>query len=254
MARDIQWEIGQKILGLKPGPLEAILPAGKLTAEEALAVYESGYRIRLKESLQETFGATCLCLGGEIFDSIAIEFIKKYPSRFYSLSHYGETWPQFLRDQKQLADYPFLCDLANFEWQFCELFHAALDSSEPYDLSQAGDDFNLRLVDHIRLFQSRYSLLNLWNAYVRDAEQMPKWDEPQNFILYRHGNDLRTRQLTLSEFYLLHYLQQSKPISVCVDNLTTLGLKIDEEAIGNLFSFLAVEGLIKSLTAKCIAE
>ncbi len=243
------WELSQKILGLGEGPVNEVFPAGKLSAQQALGVYANGYQVRLIDSLLETYGCVFTCLGAESFTKIAKEYIQIHPSRSYSLSHYGEHFPIFLKNHPSLQDFPFLPDLAQFEWEFCELFHAKLDTADALDLAKTDQrDFNLKYVSHLRLFQFSYAVLDLWNAVQKEAAEMPKWDHPQCLILYRAGTDLRLRELSLTEYYFLHFLK-SKSLTESVSEVEALGLCIKAETVSSLFTFLAAEGLIK-----CIAE
>ncbi len=248
---DPQWEFAQKILGLNDGSLLEITPAGTLTASQALDVYQTGYQVRLVDSLRETYSAVAHCVGGESFKSLALEFIEKNPSRFYNLSHYGEGFGKFLRAHDNLKSFPFLGELAEFEWEFCHLFHAALEQCGEVDLAKtsSGKDFKIQFVPHLRVFRYDYGIINLWHGYTHSSDDLPAWKTPQNLILYRSGMDLRLREINLSEYFLLHFLMQSESLNGAFERLDGLGLKLTESRVSEIFSFLMAEGLIK-----CIAE
>jgi hypothetical protein len=224
MANDIQSELSQ---------WGEVVPAGKLTVKEALEVYRDGYHARLVDSLRETYSAVNFFLGDEKFTELALDFTKNNSSSFYNLNHYGQGFAKTL-------PLPFLAELAHFEWEFCRLFHAKLDKSQMLK-EIPNHDFKLTFVSHLRIFQYKYGIVNLWNAYANSSDDSPDWQTPQNLILYRQGSDLRIKELSNSEYALLHLLMQAKTMA------TGFAVDLDEEAVSALFSFLAAEGLILSI-------
>lgn len=253
---DPRWEFSQKILGLAEGPVLDILPAGSLTAATALEVYQTSYQVRLVDSLKETYSAVSHCLGEATFRKLALEFLKKNPSQFYSLSHYGVGFGRFLRDHDNLKSFPFLSELAEFEWEFCILFHSSLEASEGFNLAliAGSEDFSIELVKHLRVFRGDYGIVNLWRGYTHSSQELPDWKTPQSLVLYRFGTDLRLREINLSEYFLLHFLMQSESLSAALEKVAGLGLTLTKASISDIFAFLTAEGLIKSGSPKCIAK
>ena len=71
-----------------------------LSAVERLEIYGYAYYARLLECLKEEFPAVLHAVGEEAFDSFALGYLQKYPSRSYTLFELGAKFPQYLHETR----------------------------------------------------------------------------------------------------------------------------------------------------------
>lgn len=83
-------------------------------------IYQQAYQIRLLESLRDDFPKVEELIGDDEFQKLALEFIKKHPSKYVNLGEYSQNFPLFLKE-KSLE----LFELASVEWIFILSSHAA---------------------------------------------------------------------------------------------------------------------------------
>ncbi len=75
---------------------KVISGSSSFTAQQRLAVYQQGYRLRLIECLAAEFPVLQLYLGNALFDAFAHGYISRLPSSHYSLYQLGERFADFL--------------------------------------------------------------------------------------------------------------------------------------------------------------
>lgn len=90
-----------------------------------LEIYHGGYRLRLLEALTMDY-PQCQALidtlfGENAFEQAGLEYLKQYPSHHFSVRYFGKYFPEFLSKMMPYSDYPYLAELADFEWSilFC---------------------------------------------------------------------------------------------------------------------------------------
>ncbi|MCY1704779.1 HvfC/BufC N-terminal domain-containing protein [Pannonibacter sp. SL95] len=95
-------------------------PAGK-----RFAVYRNNVVVSLTESLKATYPAVTALLGEEYFSALARLYINAHPPQSPILSRYGAELSEFVATFAPLAAYPYLADVARFEWAWLQSYHAA---------------------------------------------------------------------------------------------------------------------------------
>jgi hypothetical protein len=218
---------------------------GRLTAEEAVAVYRKGYPSRLTEALGETYEACWRVLGDEEFLAAAAAYVARTPSRSHNLSDYGEGFAEFLESRPSAASAPFIGDLARFEWTFKDLFHAKPHAGlTPAVLAaKARPDAVLRLGGAVRLLSLRHRVHGIWRRDRADDTplQPGDWDGAERLVLYKNGgNPVFVRELSAPGHAALSGLARGLPLQ---DALAAAD-GLDAEGARSLFSFLAESGLV----------
>lgn len=93
----------------------AVLPSASLTPMERIAIYRRMFVLRMTESMAIDYPGVKSFLGEEAFDRIVTEeYVRKYPSKSYTLNHLGRFFPEFL-NSSGLPEKNFLSDLARLE-------------------------------------------------------------------------------------------------------------------------------------------
>ena len=101
----------------------------KLSAVERLEVYANAYFYRIRDCLEDDFGALHAVLGERRFHNLATSYLIAFPPRHPSLRFAGERLPDFVRDHPAAASFRddprWLGDLARLEWAIVQAFDAA---------------------------------------------------------------------------------------------------------------------------------
>jgi len=96
--------------------------SGRATPERQLSIYSVGYRLRLKEVLENDYPAMLTTLGEEQFEQLADAYINAHPSHYFSLREFGKHFPTYISTLHFMEDIPWITQLALFEWNLGQAF------------------------------------------------------------------------------------------------------------------------------------
>ncbi|UUZ51463.1 DNA-binding domain-containing protein [Massilia sp. B-10] len=102
--------------------LDAVRRQGALGPQARLAIYHNAYRARMREALCEAYERTWTYIGDALFETLAAAYLDAHPSSSSNLRWFGGGFPAFLA--QELADYPWVAELAGFEWTLGLAFDA----------------------------------------------------------------------------------------------------------------------------------
>ena len=136
----------------------------KLDAVRRLEIYATAYFIRIHNSLKEDYATVHAVLGDELFLELIREYLNVHVPRHFSLRYAGKHLPPFLKRHSLQEQYPFLADLAAFEWELLEAFDAAdAVALELSDLEacapEAWPNLHLQLVPSVRFLTAQFQFL-----------------------------------------------------------------------------------------------
>jgi hypothetical protein len=155
-------------------PLE-LIPSTKLTIKESLDIYRNGYFSRLTDVLGEHFEACWKILGDQLFLSICNDYILKHPSSEWNINRYGKLFPSVLASNPVSENYPFLNNLAEFEWNKQNLFHEKDDLGLPATASTSmNENSKLEFVSSIHIGASPYNIPEIFNSAKNNKEFLLK--------------------------------------------------------------------------------
>lgn len=101
----------------------------KLDAVGRLEVYANAYFYRIRDCLEDDFGALHATLGEPRFHNLATAYLVAFPPRHPSLRFAGDRLPDFIRSHPTAASFRndrlWLADLARLEWSIVRAFDAA---------------------------------------------------------------------------------------------------------------------------------
>ncbi len=95
------------------------------TDKPGLEIYNHAYQIRLIEVLSLDFPVLKQLLGDDEFEVMGSEFTREFPSCSFSLRTFGKNLSQFLDSDSKYSKYPYLAELAAFEWFLTDVFDVA---------------------------------------------------------------------------------------------------------------------------------
>jgi hypothetical protein len=102
---------------------------GRLDATGRLGVYANGYFFRIRDALEEDFGALHGALGEAAFHNLITAYLIFHPPTHPSLREAGRRLPGFLAGHRAAASFRERCpwgpDLAALEWALQDAFDAA---------------------------------------------------------------------------------------------------------------------------------
>ncbi len=234
------------------GFIEKIIPGGSLSNEEAIAVYQQAYKARFTDVLGETFESVWWVLGDTQFFEVAHAYIYTHFENVYNLSEYGKKFPEFLSKNLLLKTYPFLADLANFEWTFKELFHEEdARGMNAEDLMGTALDgaIILRFKKACILFSSDYDVVSIWDHRKDQSKEglHIHWQNKINCMMYKYNKEIFIKKLEAFEFQLLTYLHLGNSLEASLELLYSNFPSITSENISNLFSFLSGALIIEKI-------
>jgi hypothetical protein len=96
----------------------------RLSSVERLDIYANMYFYRIRDALKEDFPAVLKILGEIGFHNLITDYLVRHPSTHYSLRYAGEKLPLFIKKHPFNKKYPFLAELARFEWALLTAFDA----------------------------------------------------------------------------------------------------------------------------------
>lgn len=182
-----------------PVPAGVVGPGGR-PAGKRFAVYRNNVVVSLTESLKATYPAVAALLGDEYFSALARLFMSAHPPKSPILSRYGGELSDFVAGFSPLAPYPYLADVARFEWAWLESYHAA-DAArlDPADLAsvapEALGDVRLQAHPASRLLVSGFPVFDLVVANRFEPEVSVPIDllESQTVLFSRPDIDVMFR-------------------------------------------------------------
>lgn len=242
--KQIQQELANTITGTQVDRVSEWIGAPKgMRPSEALEIYRRGHIARMTEALGETFETVWWVLGDDLFFSLCEDYLHKFPSRSYNLNDFGARFVDYLRQVRKQLPAPFLIDLADFEWQFQEVFHAKhtpLNASEILtqirDLSTTRFSFS----SASRVLEYPYAVYTLWQQRKSDPERSAElmWDTPQSLLLYRHSENVHVLRLIQTDYFILKGLCLGRSVGDVLAEASTRFPEMKEDTVSNLFEFL----------------
>ena len=190
----------------------AIRPGG-IGVDKRLAIYHHAYRMRLVDTLRDSFGHTLLYVGDEHFNAAALTYIEGHPSQHASLRWYGGGFAASLAARFDEA--PEIAELAQLDWALRHAFDgpdaqvftlADLAAVAPEAWAQVG--FTLHPT-YARL-QLQHNTLAIWQALDQDGTppEAAPLAEPGELLIWRRGHQPHFRSLQPLEAAALDGLHQ----------------------------------------------
>ncbi|MES2743100.1 MAG: DNA-binding domain-containing protein [Pseudomonadota bacterium] len=199
LQRDFQtYVLGQG--GASPAIGAAVREQFGLPAERRLAIYYHAYRSRLRAALSESFDKTWTYLGDDVFAELADGYVQAHPSRSGNLRWFGADFAAHAA--RALPDYPFVAELAQFEWALGLAFDAAdtavigaddLRHLAPQDWERAV--FGLHPC--VQLLPMRWNSVAIWQA-LGQGETPPQpepADADRHWLVWRCAGQPHFRSL-----------------------------------------------------------
>ena len=237
---------------LPQGLLKMLKPIKNFNVKQCLEVYRNAKKVTLSESLYENFSACARVVGDKDFFSICEDYLNKHTSKYYNLEDYGDDFPCFLEKQSICNDFPFLYDLAVFEWKFKEVFHAKYQEYDAQrELANVADfsQIKLSLQAGTALIKSDFRIKEIWD--LRNSNEFEfDWEallNPSLFFLYKVDDRIYIKDLQPMEYDLIALLLKGLSIGEVMENISEDYKSPDLKRVEHTFQFLISNRLISQI-------
>lgn len=226
----------------------------KADASNRLAVYQHGYRMRLREALATEFPGLAL-LAGRRFARLLDDYVAAHPSTHFNIRWHGAGLAGFLTRTAPWRDQPALAEMAQLDWAISTAFDAVdqgtVSAAELAGIAPEGwAALRLHPLPHAHLLRSTCNV----DAFRRAADRgdprpaLRRWRRPRHLLVWRPALDVRYRQVETGELpALLGALNGDTFAHLC----ERLAQRHGDSALPRMAALLAQwlgEGLIGRLT------
>jgi len=219
-----------------------------LSPAQRIAIYRNAFHISLREALAATYPALEKLVGTECFADLANRFLRTTPPDQPVLAEYGGGFADYLANQPELADYPFLPDVARLEWAM-NLAHeapaAATIDPAAYAAIPIEDTPRLRLTPHpsCQRLSSPWAIDEIWQAQQpgEEATNLTDWAKPVELLVWRQTSVVY-RRLSIGDAYLYDQLAAGFPLiqaaeaALAADETLNLGQILADHLIGGVYA------------------
>ena len=232
MLHEEQKAIAQSLLSGIPADAEDLIVAGEISAAARLRIYRNHFLISLTSALGQTFPVFQRLVGEGYFKGLAKDFILAHPPEAPCLFEYGGVFSDFCQTRTELAQYPYLPDMARFEWAINQAYHApevaskSLQTLALYPPDQLSAML-FKLHPSLSLLSSDYPLAAIWRTNNRPAGEEDEIDLSQGgvrLMIWRQGDDTVWRELTAAEFTFMQALVEGVSLGKAVERASGLDL------------------------------
>ena len=184
-------------------------------------IYRNNRAGSLIAALQDTYPVLNRLLGNDFFHAAARQFIDQHPPSGPILSEYGDGFGHFIQQFPNTANYPYLEDIAQLEWERLRSYHAAdeltlgaedLQSIEPAQLLAS------QLTPHsaVAVIKSKWAIGSLWANSQTDTMKQLDLSQAEIVLISRPQWNVQLKLLSTESAMFMQLL--------------TNGLSIEEAA------------------------
>ncbi len=238
---------------LQTGFLDALF--GAEPSEGRLQLYQNNVRANFADSLRSTYPAVWRLVGEDYFRQAALQFQRSHPSRSGDLTHVGRGFPEYLAALHGDDGYRYLGDVARLEWLCQEALlgaeHAPLSIERLRAVAPSDyDALRFELHPTLRLYQSPYPALSIWEANVANEAEPELIDlraGADRLALMRRALKLTVLALSGGEFAFLTAIERGAAFGEAIASAGACEQEFD--AGEALRRFIAVEAIVDFATA-----
>lgn len=182
------------------------------------AVYRNNVTVGLVRAMEANFPAIRQLLGETYFTGLSRAFVQAHPPASPLLFHYGDHFAAFLSAQEDLAQYPYLADVARLEQLWRRAYHAA--DAKPLAreaLAHLGTEdlmtARFRLHPAAALLSSRYAVYAIFSANRGSAGVVAAAARAECVLVTRPRFDVEVRLISLAEYAFLRSLAEKATLA-----------------------------------------
>lgn len=193
--------------------------------KRGLQAYQANGLALAERALTAAYPAVAQLIGADSFGPLAHHFWRQHPPARGDMAEWGSELAEFLEATEQLADEPFLGDVARIEWALHRAGMAADAVPDLPSFAVLGEacDATLVLSDGVAVLASRYPVVSLVNAHITSepslsqAAALLKSGVAEHALVWRQGFKPRVRTSSAAEHALLLALQAGQSLEKALD-------------------------------------
>jgi len=227
--------------------------------KRGLAIYRNNLLATSRQALAITFPTLKHLIGEDVFNYACQQYLILSPPTQGDWGVWGEGFADLLKDLPQLAEYPFVADIATLDWLRHQSMRAKdsrldVDSVKMLATTELNDLYLALSPSHF-LMRSKYPVIEFWLAhqnsdkgstadlkqdYLEQAEDnLSTINFEQRVLIYRPNYKAEVRELCMTDYHWLTQIGQGISIGKALDNLAGedfdfaqwLGLAIEQNII-----------------------
>jgi hypothetical protein len=182
-------------------------------------VYRNNFIVLNGDALADMYPTIKRLVGDEAFRVLASAYVRSHPPQARTLLYYGDHFPAFLESIPELAELPYLADIARIEFAWTEAYHA---QEHPV---LTGDQISgitaealgqCQLMPHPTMHSigSNYPIYSIWLAnQACDTDELISLDQGESYVIVlRPDVDVEVRAVSRGAFHFLNQLQSGAVI------------------------------------------
>ncbi|AOW14559.1 hypothetical protein LPB72_05845 [Hydrogenophaga crassostreae] len=232
-ALQTQQEALVKALFARPGEasvhaeLLPLLDQCSLQSQRGLQAYQANGHALAERSLRAAFPVIEHMVGSNSFNALARDLWHQHPPERGDLAQWGAALPAFVASNPQLADAPYLSDVAQVEWA---LHRAAFEADTPPDpasfvrlTEEDPETLALTLAPGVHTVTSRFPVASLVLAHLQDhpnlaeATDRLRRGDAETALIWRQDMKPRLMLCTDVAAALIALLQSGRDIADALD-------------------------------------
>lgn len=245
-------------------------------------VYNEAYFARIHDAIAADFSGVRRCIGHAGFQQLVADYLVAHPPQHFSLRYIGQHLPAFVGQQPLLNDYPYLAELADFEWQLFDIYDAAdvplLSETQLQQVPPAEwPQLPLRAQPAVRLGRYAWPVDRIYEAVLDETERTkshemhyasnavsrpqqdisptapliaPTWQpEATPLLLWRPQLDVKYRRCTAEEFTLLQTIMTGTHFATLCEQALAVFAEMDAASLphklGGLLQRWVQDGILE---------
>ena len=140
-----------------------------------IRIHQQSHFGKQRQALQEIYTVFARLVGEDFFSYVVRQYLDEDPNLTFDIHLYGKSFPEFIASFEPCQSYPYLKDMAEFEWlcyQACfSPPYRALDLMKLQKSSlKRGADLYFSLPQKSALYRSSYPILKIWENNLEESQ------------------------------------------------------------------------------------
>lgn len=177
----------------------------RASASTRLAIYQDGYRIRLRDALATEYPGLAL-MAGRRFRTLLESYVEAHPSGHYNIRWHGAGLAAFLEYGLPWRSKPALAEMATLDWAISTVFDAADEAQiGPADLAAVPADawagLRLHPQKRLQLLAAHHNVETFRRAADREESRprLRRCGKPRHMLVWRQDVTVHYRVLKADE-------------------------------------------------------
>lgn len=172
-------------------PLPTNLLHSTQRIQRGMQAYQANAGASAERTLASTFPTVQALVGEDSFAALARAFWHAQPPVRGDLACFGDALPAFIADSEQLADVPYLADVARLDWLVAVAERAADGSTDAGTLNLLAEadaaQLRLELMPGIAVLSSAHAVVSVWLAHRPGDGAAGHWARAREAIALGNG-------------------------------------------------------------------